>query len=347
MERYHAALMKEIETFAQQCDRKLALDTIYIGGGTPSTWPDHLLLDTFGRLKSMFNIQDQTEVTIEVNPGTVRIEQFELWKQAGINRISTGVQSLKDEALHKLNRMQSAKDVYFLLEHASKVIHNISVDFILGLPGVSAQEWKTYLQEVVTWPIKHMSMYFLMVHEQTPLYFKVKTNAVRLPKDETVVQLYYWSRELLDTHGFKQYEVSNFAQTGWESRHNTVYWDRKPYKAFGLGACSFDGTSRFQNEKNLMKYLEGASQGHDVTIFSEDLSIKQIRLERLMLGLRRAQGVTWDTVISGLSEAEIAQVSQQISMLQEKNLIVDIDGRLQLTPAGLIVENDIVARLSL
>jgi oxygen-independent coproporphyrinogen-3 oxidase len=190
MERYHAALMQEIQTFAQQCGRKLPLDTIYIGGGTPSTWPDHLLLDTFGKLKSMFEINDQTEVTIEVNPGTVRIEQFELWKQAGINRISAGVQSLKDEALHKLNRMQSSKDVYFLLEHASKVIENISVDFILGLPDVSPDEWKTYLNEVVNWPINHMSMYFLMVHEQTPLYFKVKTNVVRLPKDETVVQLY-------------------------------------------------------------------------------------------------------------------------------------------------------------
>jgi len=345
MTRYQQALMQEIETFASQSGRKLPLDTIYIGGGTPSTWPDHLLLDTFGRLKSMFEISNQTEVTIEVNPGTVRIEQFNLWHEVGINRISAGVQSLKDEALHKLNRMQSAQDVYFLLEHASKVIPNISVDFILGLPDVSADEWKQYLQQAVVWPIKHMSMYFLMVHEQTPLYFKVQTNAVSLPKEDTVVDLYYWSRDVLNKHGFTQYEVSNFAQAGHESRHNTVYWERKPYKAFGLGACSFDGERRFQNEKNLMKYLHKAEQGEDVTVFSEELSKKQIRLEKLMLGLRRSQGVLWETVLDNLSARDIAHVQQQIELLQHKNLIVDRDGWLQLTPEGLIVENDIVTRL--
>lgn len=345
MPRYHAALCKEIKEFARKIDRKLALKTIYMGGGTPSTYPDKLLLDTSGILKDMFTITHDTEFTIEVNPGTVRVEQFALWRSIGINRMSVGVQSLNDKALHTLGRMQSVKDVYFLLEHAQHEFDNISVDLILGLPGVTDDEWKTYLREVVTWPIKHVSMYFLQVHEKTPLYFRVKSNELSLPKDAAVVDLYYWSRDLFMSHGFAQYEVSNFAQPGYESRHNTVYWEREPYKAFGLGACSFDGSLRFQNEKNLMKYLAGVEQGTEVTVFSEQLTEKQVRLEKIMLGLRRAKGVLLDTVMNGLDSNEIEQVTIQLQRLKNHKLIEEEEGYLILTTEGLIVENEVVTHL--
>ncbi len=202
MGRYQKALVQEIEAYAHACDEKQIIDTVYMGGGTPSTCPDELLLDTFGRLNNKFIFSDSAEVTIEVNPGTVRKEQFEVWKSCGINRISVGVQSLKDSVLHNLNRHQTKKDVDFLLTHAPDVIQNISVDFIIGLPGVSETEWKQAIQEVVTWPIKHISMYFLMVHENTPLYFRVKTNKVSLPKDDRIVDLYHWTREIFDTTWF-------------------------------------------------------------------------------------------------------------------------------------------------
>lgn len=345
MPRYHAALCKEIEAFGNVVGRKLALKTIYMGGGTPSTYPDALLLDMSGILKNVFVINHDAEVTIEVNPGTVRTEQFAFWRSVGINRMSVGVQSLNDKALHTLNRMQSVKDVYFLLEHAQHEFDNISIDLILGLPGVTSEEWKTYIREVVTWPIKHISMYFLQVHEKTPLYFRVKSNELSLPKDAAVVELYYWSRDFLMMHGFMQYEVSNFARPGYESRHNTVYWEREPYKAFGIGACSFDGNMRFQNEKNLMKYLTGVEQGKDVTIFSEELTEKQVRLEKIMLGLRRAKGVLLDTVIEGLDIHEQRQVGTQLQRLKENKFIEEKEGYLVLTTEGLIVENEIVTQL--
>lgn len=345
MPRYHAALCKEIKEFGDKVGCKRTLKTIYMGGGTPSTYPDKLLLDMSGILRDVFIITDNTEMTIEVNPGTVRVEQFAFWRSIGINRMSVGVQSLNDKALHTLGRMQSAKDVYFLLEHAQHEFDNISIDLILGLPGVTEDEWKAYLREVVTWPIKHISMYFLQVHEKTPLYFRVKSNELSLPKDAAVVDLYYWSRDLLISHGFVQYEVSNFAQPGYESRHNTVYWEREPYKAFGLGACAFDGTMRFQNEKNLMKYLAGVEQGKDVTIFSEELTEKQVQLEKIMLGLRRAKGVLLDTVMGGLNSSEIEQVTLQLERLKNHKLIEEKEGYLILTTEGLIVENEIVTQL--
>lgn len=192
MDQYHNALITEIKKFGESYESKLSLDTIYMGGGTPSTYPDHLLLDTFGILNKVFDVDAACEITIEVNPGTVRKEQIKLWREMGINRLSIGVQSIKDQVLQKLNRHQSAAQVREVLDFASEHFDNLSVDFILGLPGVSFKEWQELLQAAVKWPIKHMSVYFLMVHEDTPLYFGVKKKTISLPCDDEVVNAYYY-----------------------------------------------------------------------------------------------------------------------------------------------------------
>lgn len=347
MEQYHRALKKEILNYAAGCARKQELDTIFIGGGTPSTWPDQLLLDMFGTLEDVFVLSKDTEISIEVNPGTVRLEQLQVWKQAGINRLSIGVQGLKDSVLNDLNRKQSAKDVFWVLEHASRVFDNISVDLILGLPGVSADEWKDLLAQVVTWPISHVSVYFLTVHEETPLYFRVKKNEFALQTDDHMIELYEWTVQYLGQHSFGQYEISNFAKNGQRSRHNSIYWERKPYKGVGLGACSFDGASRFQNQKNLLKYLKAIETDQDTTIFSETLTPQQIHLENVMLGLRKAEGISLQMITSHLTDDQKESIYQTIHALQEQNFLQQRDDRIVLTPAGLGVQNDIAARLSL
>jgi len=347
MERYHQALMKEIELFASRCPSLLALDTIFLGGGTPSTWPDHLLLDTFGRLRDMFAIGKHTEVTIEVNPGTVRHEQLVLWKSLGINRLSIGVQSLKDSVLNNLNRKQSSTDVFWVVEEAARLYENVSIDLILGLPGVTVNEWKELLQKVVTWPIVHVSIYFLTVHEETPLYFRVKKNEFDLITDDAMVDLYQWSIDFLQQHGLQQYEISNFAKEGYQSRHNSVYWERKPYKGLGLGACSFDGLSRSQNQKNLMTYMSDIEQEKDVTIFAETLNKKQAILEWIMLGLRRADGINMQELMNELTIEQQQSMNETIQMLKNNNFLRKKEDRIILTAAGLAVQNDIAARLSL
>jgi len=356
MERYHNALIKEIKTFGNHYIKKLPLDTIYFGGGTPSTYPDHLLTDMFQTLKEFFIFDENTEITLEVNPGTVRPEQLPLWKRLGINRISIGVQSLNDAVLQKLNRLQKATDVYSLLDKAPHYFDNISVDIILGLPGVSIIEWKELLAKIVTWNITHLSMYVLEVHDSTPLFFNVKTNKVTLPCDDDVVNTYYWSCEFLAQHGFNQYEVSSFARLKkqsssntlyWESRHNTTYWERNPYRGFGLGACSFDGNSRLQNEKNLIKYLENIEQNKYEPAFTETITKNQIYTEKIMLGLRRIKGVCWQEISADLNNEQKEKIRLTIDILRQKNLITENNGYLQLTPAGLVVENEIITRLSL
>lgn len=345
MEKYHLALVQEIRTFAIKSGRKQPLNTLFFGGGTPSTYPDTLLLDMFGILKEVFVITNKTEVTIEVNPGTVRNEQFELWKSMGINRLSVGIQSLKDGVLQNLNRHQSITDVYSLLDKAPLHFENISIDLILGLPGVSPEEWKSFILEVVHWPIKHMSVYFLTVHEDTPLYFKVQKKTIELINDDTMVDLYYWTLNTLILYGFRQYELSNFSKPGFESQHNSVYWDRKPYKAFGLGACSFDGEIRSQNEKNLMKYIKNATNQEETVYFWEALTEKQIYMEKLMLNLRRSKGVSWSELEYNLSQEQQKIVREKVALFKQQNLIQESNSRLKLTVRGLVVENEIITQL--
>ncbi len=344
---YHNALVKEIETFFSRQNSKLTIDTVYLGGGTPSTYPLPLLLDTFGTLKNAVTFSSDYEMSIEVNPGTVSDEQLVAWREMGINRISIGVQSLNEMVLKRLNRHQSTKDVGEVLEKAHRLFSALSIDLILGLPGVSAEQWKETLAQVVQWPIAHISIYFLMVHEQTPLYFGVKSNKITLPPDDEVVDLYYWSIDYLAEHQFVQYEISNFARPGFESRHNKAYWDRVPFKGFGLGACSFDGNKRFQNEKNLMKYINNIGDGKDVIDFSEQLSREQIWLETLMLGLRQKNGMVYEELINFLHDEEKERFKAQVALLCDRSLMKCENGRLQLLPRALAVENEVVEKLSM
>lgn len=351
MGQYHRALLSEIEQYAARTagdsSGTTPLETLYFGGGTPSTYPNELLQETMTTIRRLFGIAATAEITLEVNPGTVMPGQLAFWQSLGITRLSIGVQSLNDKVLKGLNRHQSARDVLPLLEQASPLFESLSVDLIVGLPGVDADEWRSMVNQIVQWPIQHISVYFLTVHEDTPLYFKVKKKEVTLTPDDDLVDLYTWTRHTLVEHGFGQYEISNFAKPGHQSRHNTVYWQRKPYKAFGLGACSFDGTIRTQNEKNLMRYLQAAEKKESVQASWEALTRQQIHLEKVMLGLRQSTGVVCKDILDGLTADEHRQITDRIASLMHAGLIKDVDGYLILTSEGISVENGIASHLSL
>jgi oxygen-independent coproporphyrinogen-3 oxidase len=291
-------------------------------------------------------MHETTEITLEVNPGTVTDEKIAAWTEVGINRLSIGVQSLKDSVLKNLNRHQSAADVFAVLNRVGTLFPQVSVDLILGLPGVDDDEWKALINTVVTWPITHLSVYFLTVHEQTPLYFRVHAGDLALPCDDRVVDLYYWTRNTLLQHGLQQYEISSFARTGQVCRHNSVYWDRKPYKGFGLGAHSFDGTTRYQNEKNIMQYMRAITHAADATVVAETLSRQQMHQERVMLGLRRVAGISLKDVCADLLPDEQEGLKKRMSALVDQGWLQQEDEWLRLTPKGLSVEHHIAVQLS-
>ncbi len=345
MQQYNQSLCKEIKDFKGSFDACKPLKTLYFGGGTPSTYPLPLLKEMFTQLREVIHFDATTEVTFEVNPGTVPEGALEVWKELGINRLSIGVQSLKDTVLQGLNRHQTKVDVITLLQKTESVFENVSVDFIVGLPGVSPEEWKAMIIEAMSWPITHISVYFLMIHEKTPLYFKVKQNSVILPPDDEIIDLYYWTVDILEQHGFHRYELSNFAKKGFESQHNQAYWERKAYKGFGLGACSFNGQFRFQNNKNLRNYFEAVEQGENLVYESEEITLQQVTIEKIMLGLRQVKGVDVDNVLQDFSLKQQQHFKEKSNWLEEQGLVKQEGGRLFLTPRGFVVENEVAVNL--
>lgn len=347
-EAYHKILCQEIATFAEQfgpsADRNI--HTIFLGGGTPSLYPLPWITELFDVLKTHFCFDDIKEISIETNPADIDEEKLETWRELGINRISVGVQSLDDDVLLKLNRRQRAQDVLRTMRIAPKYFDNISADFILGLPEVSDAMWSDTIQQAVNWPIKHMSMYFLTIHEKTPLYFKVERGEVSLAHDDALVSLYEKTVQYLSNNGFEQYEISNFAKPGYASVHNQAYWDRKAYKGFGVGASSFDENTRSTNDNNLPRYLQHGSDSSYATLATtEKLTPEQALLELLMLGLRQKKGLDLQRVVYSLSADKAKRFNENLEQLVQAGLLEEFEGATRLTLKGMALENEVVVRL--
>lgn len=347
MSSYDKAINQEIQLFGEQFKSRLPLQTLYIGGGTPSTWSPALLLDTFATLNKVFVFENTTEITLEVNPGTVTPEKVAAWKVCGINRLSVGVQSLDDAVLKQMGRYHTAADVERFFALIAGVFENISVDLIIGLPGIGKEAWRSQLEKVVTWPIKHVSLYFLTVHEHTRLHADLKRGLYELPSEDEIMRAYEETIAYLGEQGIEQYEVSNCARNGFESRHNKAYWNRVAYKGFGLGASSFDGLRRFTTTSNLTNYLEGMQQGCDVGVQEEFLTAEQIHLERIMLGLRQIQGVAREELFKGRTQAVCAQIEEQLALFIDEGLLVERAGYIVATLRGFMLENQLVSRLTI
>jgi oxygen-independent coproporphyrinogen-3 oxidase len=277
------------------------LTTIFIGGGTPSMCPLPLFERIMQTIYQETDCSAVSEITIETNPSDITDLRLAAWRTCGINRLSIGVQCLDDDVLQKLNRKQRISDVERALSLAPSYFDNISVDLILGLPGISEDAWKDTIAKVVMWPIKHISVYFLMVHEKTPLAFALKKGDLSLLSDNAQVNIYEWTVKTLEQHGFEQYEISNFSRSGCASVHNSAYWDRRPYQGFGVGAASFDGAIRSINTNNLGAYLAADSA---MPCTREVLTSQQEFMEVLMLSLRQKRGIDLQHMVYFLNDCK-------------------------------------------
>ncbi|MBL4587795.1 radical SAM protein [Candidatus Babeliales bacterium] len=305
-------------------------------------------------LNKLFTYVDQStlqEMTIEVNPEGVTHEMLKAWKRLGFTRLSVGVQVLDDQVLNNLNRRQTTKDVLMLFDKIFDYGFDVSADLIIGLPGVSSKRWWQTVHTILQWPINHVSVYFLTIHENTPLAHRIDKKELSAASDDEMVDLYQKTILLLERHGLKQYEISNFARTAKESIHNRAYWQRKSYKGFGIGAASFYDGHRFVNQKNLTAYVRQWEEGIVTNTgrsapFTEELTESQQRLERYMLGLRQTKGISMNDLMYQVDDLNKQKSMQHdLSWLQEEGfLIVDHD-MVRLTPRGMVYENEIVTKL--
>lgn len=345
---YHRALCKEIESWSKSNTLPpKPLQTIFIGGGTPSLYPIDLMEELFTTLKNNIDCSKLSEVTIECNPSDITEEKLDAWHSLGINRISIGIQILDDRTLGLLNRHQTVNDAQRALAIVPKYFSNISVDLIIGLPGVSQATWDATLATVLAWPLKHLSVYALTVYEKTTLYFSVQQNNLSLLSDEAMADAYLNSVQKLEANNFIQYELSNFCHPGYESVHNIAYWDRKPYRGFGLNAASFDGTSRTTNHANLSNYIAAMEHSTPETFYAsiETLTPEQVQMETLMLALRQKKGMDLQSVVYLTKHADRERIMANVAQLEEAGLIVINGGSVRLTPKGMVLENEVVLKL--
>jgi len=355
---YHDALCNEINSFGSlfKSDEEVSkIRTVYFGGGTPSLYPKDLLKELFDVLHKNFRIEKDVEITFEVNPFGVLEEDLIFWKSLGINRVSVGVQTLNDNVLCDFKRKQSKKDVFDLIAILPKYFENISIDLIVGLPGVMFDEWQKTLLEVCNWSIKHISIYLLTIYENTPLYYKVKNGEISLPDEDMLIEMYEYTVNFLAQKQILQYEISNFATLGYESRHNLVYWDHSEYVGFGLGASSFDGNRRSVNLKNFTSYLnrykifycleKNLYIPHHFYDFVEFIDDGKKKTEKLMLGLRKTSGMDLHSMLYFLNEGDRAAMMKKIDFLKESGLIEFKGTKISLTLKGMMLEEEVVLNL--
>jgi oxygen-independent coproporphyrinogen-3 oxidase len=287
MDRFVQALEKEIEMRGADPQFKTSYDTVFFGGGTPS------LLDpsTIGRvlelLAGRFSLSPGAEITLETNPGTVDRAKLEGFRRAGVNRLSVGIQSFHEDDLKFLTRIHSANQAMECVGNAFAAgFQDVSLDLIFALPGQTMERWKSNLETAMKLQTTHISCYSLIVEENTPLHRMVATKQVTPLAPERDAELYEFTIWFLESHGYEQYEVSNFCKPGFRSRHNSRYWDHGNYLGFGPSAHSFWNGTRWWNLSNVTKYSQMVEQGAVPVGGNEILTLHQQKDEEVFLGLR-------------------------------------------------------------
>jgi len=280
------SLHSEIDLFRSQCD-SANIETVFFGGGTPSLLDPSAIGSILDHLASGFSLDAGAEITLEANPGTVDGQKLRGFRDAGINRISFGIQSFFDEELAFLTRIHSAEEAIECVKRARKSgFSNISVDLIFALPGQTQSRWEQNLRTAIELTPEHISAYSLIVEQGTPLARMVKSKLVSPLPLETEASMYEFTMEYLCRAGYEHYEVSNYAKPGFRSVHNGNYWNHSPYFGFGPSAHSFDSRRRWWNVSNVRRYCELIAKNLLPVSGEETLTAEERRDEAVMLGLR-------------------------------------------------------------
>ena len=343
MPSFFDALLKEIE-LCETDTNNWTIDTIFIGGGTPSlTDPRHIekLIRT---LESKFDLSNVTEFTMEANPGEAPAERLKAFYDLGVNRLSMGVQSLEPDLLQFLTRIHGPEAVFKTFDGARKAgFDNINCDLIFNIPGQTMDIWKRDLQTIIDLNPEHLSCYSLTVEEGTQLYQYVNRGKVTMPSDDQSADLYLWTQSIMAKNGYEQYEISNWSKPENECRHNLHYWEIDPYLAFGPSAHGFDGKIRFSNIRNLDGYIKNLGDGKSPHQDHYELSDKDRTNEMIGFGLRIYNGVNLNQIPESFREA----VNQSIIENHSKwgcYLVIE-DDRIKLTSAGFAFADGIAVDL--
>jgi oxygen-independent coproporphyrinogen-3 oxidase len=330
---YVDALVEEIATKG----RGESVDTLYFGGGTPSRTSAANLARVVDAIRAHFAVEEAAEFTLEANPEDVDEDALAGWRALGVNRVSIGVQSFHDSELAPLARLHGRERAIEAVQAAVASGLRTNLDLILGLPGQTAASFRENLDLTIGLGVGHVSMYLLDLEEKTPLQTQVARGRATLPDEDGVAALYVEAVQRFGDAGLAQYEVSNFACRGEESRHNLRYWTRRQYHGFGIGAHSFLGARRFANTRDIHRY---ARRDFDPD-FTEELGETEARREELFLGLRQAAGIQSGDIVRLCGEEGRSWIERGI----EEGWLRRNGSRVAFTPSGFLLSNDYISRL--
>lgn len=337
IEDYINALKKEIES--QKI--KEEIDTIYIGGGTPSYLEGKQICEIIKTIKKK-KVLKEAEITIEVNPGTVTEGKLKQYKKCGINRLSIGLQTSKDELLKEIGRIHNFEQFLETYNSARKVgFKNINVDLMIGLPNQKIKDIKETLQKIIELQPEHISVYSLIVEENTPIAKKIDIGDLELPDEELERNMYWYVKSTLELNGYIHYEISNFARQGHESRHNINCWNQNQYIGFGVAAHSYINFIRYSNIENIEEYIQNVNMDkfENNIIINEIQSDDDIRNEFMLLGLRKIEGVKISDFKNKFGENPIYLYRNILQKLYEEELIKIDTNSIRLTNKGLDLAN--------
>ncbi len=319
------------------------VDTIFIGGGTPSVLAAEEMEIVFQGIYDNFSVNGHKEFTVECNPGTVTREKFDLYRQAGVDRISFGMQSAMEDELKILGRIHSYRDFLNSYHLARKTgFDNINIDLMSAIPKQSKQSYENTLKCVTELEPEHISSYSLIIEEGTPFYELYAENP---PVDEDTDRwMYERTREVLKNAGYERYEISNYAKEGKECRHNLKYWKREEYLGLGLGASSLLSHTRFSNERDMSLYQGQIDRGEYPVTEIEKLEREEEKAEFMYLGLRCMKGVSMKRFQECFGENMEECFGQEISWCQSRGLLEKKGDFISLTKRGIDVSNRVFER---
>lgn len=331
--RYFDMLVKEIE-FKAESMGKLPIDSVFFGGGTPSLVDERNISKVLETVSRYYRFTEKPEITIEMNPNSATLSKILEYKKAGINRISIGLQSTDNDELKALSRLHNYEEFLDTFENVRTAgFTNVNIDLMSAIPGQTVESYRKTLERIAGLNPEHISAYSLIVEEGTP-FFERYGDGNGLPGEDEDREMYHLTKDFLLSRGYERYEISNYAKTGFECRHNTGYWKRVPYLGMGIAAASLYDDIRYNKHDSLSRYLNGD--------FSEEktvLSVKDMMEEYMFLGLRMTAGVS----ISGFFDAFGVEMQKEygprITKLKKEGLLEEVDDRLFLNDKGLDISN--------
>lgn len=340
---YQDALIDHIEESAQSL-KSYEVDSVYFGGGTPSFYGADRIVEIFNTLKLNGNVRLDSEVTVECNPDSTSLNALKLLREEGVNRLSLGVQSANNDLLKLIGRRHNFQQVKRSMQDARDAgFDNISLDLIYGLPSQSKSDWAETLARIIELHPEHISCYGLKLEEGTPMYERYKGSPI-LPDDDEQADMYFYAADVLERYGYKQYEISNFAAKGFESKHNLKYWNLDDYMGFGPGAHSCVGNLRYSFVKDLKQYISGVARGVSIIDEYRQIDPMERAVEYIMLGMRTSNGIS-EHDYRTRCQCDWRPIHKVLLAFAEKGWAEKTGDRWHFTVPGYLISNTLIGIL--